>query len=82
MDKLVEDVARALCRADHCDPDRKLAVFRGNPSTAWELYTEDAHAAIRAVVEGLEREGAVAYISEAGVRLPVYSLTALKEALK
>lgn len=100
---IVERFARALCRADHCDPDRKLAVFRGNPSTAWELYTEDAKAAIRAVLEGVEPFAYRYFIKppEAGMgktifrtwpdphlvddgwtETPLYSLEALKEALK
>jgi hypothetical protein len=42
----IEAMARALCKADGCDPDRSVKVLRkGDPHVAWQLYIEDATAA-------------------------------------
>lgn len=53
---IVERVARALCRADlNSDPDKLLTPAPGETRRfAWELYVDDAKAAIRAMLEGLD----------------------------
>ena len=58
---MVERVARALCRTDlNSDPDKLLTPAPGETRRfAWELYIDDAKAAIRAMLEGLK---AVAWV--------------------
>lgn len=46
-DKIIEAVARALCRAGGSDPDYDVAL-RGDPLRAWRLHVLEAKAAIQA----------------------------------
>ena len=94
MDKLVEDVARALYRADlDSDQDKPLPPRsrRNSVLCLGTIYTEDAKAAIREVAEALERDLALTELANVegasadwldGFRAAVARVTALKEALK
>lgn len=90
---MVERVARALCRADlNSDPDKLLTPAPGETRRfAWELYVDDAKAAIRAMLEGLEQELALTELANIegasdewlnGFRFAVSRLSALKEVVR
>lgn len=96
---MVERVARALCRADlNGDPDKLLTPPAPGDTRrfAWELYIDDAKAAIRAMMEGLEPvawwyddDGEIwacavkpePIVWDGWTETPLYDLSSLKEAV-
>ena len=57
-DETVEAVARAICKANDGDPDEAGGGLSG-PVFAWEMFVEDARAAIAAHLKCLKREGMI-----------------------
>ena len=94
--ELIERVARGMCRADP-DVRRGDAdgVIEQSVNRYWHLYADAAKAAIRAMLDGVEPvawrydKGALAVVfihrqndMDHWTETPLYSLDALKEAVK